>query len=306
MKKIKEAEPITNGPNVFKRPPPEAVRSGASVKPNKINGLKVGDTNVKVINQAPYPQIVIIPHKSEGGNANNFNLKVGDQTIGFSNRKGNLENSEQKNNNNLDFIIKNSKEEQFDSNDFAEVLRTSDFDQNSENGNRGQVQIVINNQRRKAALIRASEKQNLMLSNLMDVMHRHNNDHENVSKNSSSLEKHMEEVLKRQVNALEELKSNVINSDDSGEFTAERLTLLEDASHRQLEVLEDLVTAVQRLDKGNTEERLQNLETIAVHQNAMLEEMHEAMTKTTTTQNPASLKIKPPTAATPTLNSSSQ
>ena len=52
----------------------------------------------------------------------------------------------------------------------------------------------------------------------------------------------------RQVNALEELKNNVINSDDNGEFTAERLTLLEDASHRQLEVLEDLVTAVQRLD----------------------------------------------------------
>jgi hypothetical protein len=294
---------------VFKRPPPEAVRSGASVKPNKINGLKIGDTNVKVINQAPYPQIVIIPHKSEGGNANNFNLQVGDQTIGFSNRKGNLENSEQKNNNNnVDFIIKNIKEEQFENN-FAEVLRTSDFDQNSGNGNQGQVQIVINNQRRKAALIRASEKQNLMLSNLMDAMHRHkghNDDHENGLKNSSSLEKHMEEVLKRQVNALEELKSNVINSDDSGEFTAERLTLLEDASHRQLEVLEDLVTAVQRLDKGNTEERLQNLETIAVHQNAMLEEMHEAMTKTTTTQNPASLKIKPPTAATPTLNSSSQ
>ena len=300
---------------MFKRPPPEAVRSGASVKPNKINGLKIGDTNVKVINQAPYPQIVIIPHKSEGGNANNFNLQVGDQTIGFSNRKGNLENNSEQKNNNNNFIIKNSnKEEQFDSNDFAEVIRTSDFaDQNSGNsGNQGQVQIVINNQRRKAALIRASEKQNLMLSNLMDAMHRHkghnnNEGHENAgSKNSSSLEKHMEEVLKRQVNALEELKSNVINSDDSGEFTAERLTLLEDASHRQLEVLEDLVTAVQRLDKGNTEERLQNLETIAVHQNAMLEEMHEAMTKTTTTQNPASLKIKPPTAATPTLNSSSQ
>merc|ERR1719273_93673 len=142
-------------------------------------------------------------------------------------------------------------------------------------------------------------------------MHRHKDGHEDdnkQNKSKSSLDLHMEEVLKRQVNALEELKNNVISSDDTGEFTAERLTLLEDASHRKLEVLEDLVTAVQRLDsdKGSTEERLQNLETIAVHQNAMLEEMHEAMTKTTTTQNPASLKIKPPTAATPTLNSSSQ
>ena len=117
----------------------------------------------------------------------------------------------------------------------------------------------------------------------------------------------MEEVLKRQVNALEELRNNVINSDDNGEFTGERLTLLEDASHRQLEVLEDLVTAVQRLDsdKGSTEERLQNLETIAVHQNVMLEEMHEAMTKTTTTQNPGQT-LKPPTVATPTQNKNSQ
>ena len=240
---------------------------------------------------------MIIPHKSDGGDANDFNLQLGDQSIGFSNRKGNLEKdtveTDRGNNNNN----KGKKNTNF------EVLRTSDFD--DAGSNQGQVQIVINNQRRKAALIRASEKQSLMLQNLMDAMHRHEN--ENGNSSSSSLDKHMEEVLKRQVNALEELKNNVINSDDNGEFTTERLTLLEDASHRQLEVLEDLVTAVQRLDsdKGSTEERLQNLETIAVHQNAMLEEMHEAMTKTTTTQNPGQTS-KAPTAATPTKNNSPQ
>ena len=130
-------------------------------------------------------------------------------------------------------------------------------------------------------MIRASEKQSLMLHNLMDAMHR-------TSTNDSSLDTHMEEVLKRQANALTELKNNVVEADPDGEFTAERLTLLEDASHRQLAILEDLVTAVQKLntEKGSTEDRLHKLELIAVHQNQMLQDMHEAISKTTTTPEP--------------------
>ena len=103
---------------------------------------------------------------------------------------------------------------------------------------------MINNQRRKEALIRASEKQSLMLGNLMDAMHRKVDE----SSTEDTLETHMEEVLLRQNEALKELKNSVESSDPDEDFTAERLTMLEDASHRQLEVLEDLVTAVQRMD----------------------------------------------------------
>ena len=164
------------------------------------------------MNQAPYPQIVIIPHKSD--NANNFKLSLGDQEIGFSQRKGLNSNS------NLDLNL---------------------------NGN--QIEIVVNNKKRKEALIRASEKQSLMLKNLMDAMHRHQTED---SGSQEDLDVHMEAVLKRQAKALDELKNNVVNADPDDGFTSERLTLLEDASHRQLDVLEDLVNAVQRLhtDKG--------------------------------------------------------
>ena len=160
-----------------------------------------------MINEAPYPQIVIIPHKSD--NANDFKLSLGDQEIGFSNRQGSL------------------------SNDNIEIIRPTE-----------QVKITINNLKRKEALIRASERQSLMLGNLMDAMHRKTDE----SSTEDTLGSHMEEVLQRQNEALKELKYSVEISDPDEDFTAERLTMLEDASHRQLEVLEDLVTAVQHMD----------------------------------------------------------
>ena len=197
-KEIANREPITKrpGPTLLREPPeiPRTVPQGSQ------------NTNVRVINEANYPQIVIIPHKSD--NANDFKLSVGDQEIGFSNRQGLT-------------------------NDNIEIIKPTE-----------QVKIVINNQRRKEALIRASEKQSLMLENLMDAMHRKVDE----SSTEDTLETHMEEVLQRQNEALKELKSSVENSDPDEDFTAERLTMLEDASHRQLEVLEDLVTAVQRMD----------------------------------------------------------
>ena len=198
----KEVEPITKRPKAsptLLREPPEIPRSRVP------EGVQ--NTNVRVINEANYPQIVIIPHKSD--NANDFKLSVGDQEIGFSNRQGSL------------------------SNDNIEIIKPTE-----------QVKIVINNQRRKEALIRASEKQSLMLENLMDAMHRKVEE----TSTEDTLETHMEEVLQRQNDALKELRTSVENSDPDEDFTAERLTMLEDASHRQLEVLEDLVTAVQRMD----------------------------------------------------------
>lgn len=269
--KNKHREPVTPGSS--RRPdPPETEKTQSGVKASKspsqfesiqeVQGVHGpgGVTNVKVVNQAPYPQIVIIPHKAE--NPNEFKLSLGDQVIGFSARKGNL-----------------AKDTEF----------LSHLEQ-------GQVPI-IDNERRKEALMRASEKQSLMLENLMDAMDKHK---ETNHDENGTFDQHMEQVLHRQAAALDQLKQSVLVSNPDDNFTSERLTLLEDASHRQLEVLEDLVTAVQRMDgsHGDTEERLQNLETIAVHQNAMLEKMHEAM-KTTTTHAP----IPPPA---PTLETSTR
>ena len=62
--------------------------------------------------------------------------------------------------------------------------------------------------------------------------------HKNLDESSTedTLGSHMEEVLQRQNEALKELKYSVEISDPDEDFTAERLTMLEDASHRQLEV----------------------------------------------------------------------
>lgn len=202
----KEIEPITKRPKIS---PPLIREKIPEIPRNSQQKSPPSNTNVRVINEAPYPQIVIIPHKSD--NANDFKLSLGDQEIGFSNRQGSL------------------------SNDNIEILKPRPTEQ---------VQITINNLRRKEALIRASEKQSLMLENLMDAMHRKTDE----NSTEDTLESHMEEVLQRQNDALKELKHSVEISDPDEDFTAERLTMLEDASHRQLEVLEDLVTAVQRMD----------------------------------------------------------
>ena len=216
----------------FEQNHPICARSHSRPTTNKaLNKKKQGDTNVKVINQAPYPQIVIIPHKD--GAANDFKLSLGDQEIGFSQRKGLLKEQQQD-------IVRPSRPEIRPT---AEAL-VGGLPEITTSG----VQIIIhNNQRRKEALIRASEKQSLMLANLMDAMHRPRpNQTETTHQDLTSFDKHMEEVLKRQANALNELRHNVESSDPEEAFTSERLTLLEDASHRQLAILEDLVSAIQR------------------------------------------------------------
>jgi hypothetical protein len=121
------------------------------------------------------------------------------------------------------------------------------------------------NERRRQALLRASEKQELLLTNLLDAVERRKKDKENSHKDKKvdvTIENVVEEVIQRQMIALNGLKhsvevvggeSNQSNQSAGGdkknvEFVDERLKLLEDASHRQLEVLESLIDGVQRLD----------------------------------------------------------
>ena len=88
----------------------------------------------------------------------------------------------------------------------------------------------------------------------------------------------MESAIKKQLMALTGLKTSVQETEPATEepaFVEERLNLLEDASHRQLEILESLIDAVQKLDAGGdrTEERLRVLERIAENQNLMLDKL---------------------------------
>ena len=92
------------------------------------------------------------------------------------------------------------------------------------------------------------------------------------------MESVVENVIKKQLMALTGLKTSVEETAPASEepaFVEERLNLLEDASHRQLEIMESLIDAVQKLDAGGdrTEERLRVLERIAENQNLMFDKL---------------------------------
>jgi hypothetical protein len=62
----------------------------------------------------------------------------------------------------------------------------------------------------------------------------------------------VEQVIHNQMQALSDFRHSIEQSTIGGneEFTSERLSMLEDASHRQLEVLESLIEAVEKLNAG--------------------------------------------------------
>jgi hypothetical protein len=200
---------------------------------------------------------------------------------------------------------------------------------NENNNNQGEVRgpkeqfsrltqdVDVNNlnEKRRQALLRASEKQELLLQNLLDAVERRKKDKEGSQSKFNNgadvtVENVVEEVIQKQILALSGLKHSVEevggtrlqnnvqgNDKDDVEFVGERLKLLEDASHRQLEVLESLIDAVQRLDSGAFQnyDRLKNLETITVHQNQMLDQLSTAMmpSSTSSTDLTTSETIRP-------------
>ena len=221
-------------------------------------------TFVKVINQAPYPQVVIIPHQSD--KANKFSLTLGDQTIGFDggsnnvNRMGKLPD-DSRSTGSQQLVLKDggnktrneSAENTFDEDDLEVPEHPED----------------MGNEARREALVRASEKQALLLENLKDAVERHRL--ESASKNGSQPEdeakvQQFEKVIHNQMVALNDFRHSIEQStvEENDEYTSERLSMLEDASHRQLEVLESLIEAVEKLNVGTSgaNERLANLEAL--------------------------------------------
>ena len=158
---------------------------------------------------------------------------------------------------------------------------------------KGRVEVVSEvsalNERRREALLRASEKQELLLQNLLDAVERHRQElqekflsddgldiEEAAHVEEAKVETVVEQAIKKQLMALTGLKTSVELTQPSEEpFVEERLNLLEDASHRQLEIMESLIDAVQKLDSkvGGSEERLRVLERIAENQNLMLDKL---------------------------------
>jgi hypothetical protein len=218
---------------------------------------------VKVINQAPYPQVVIIPHQSN--NPNKFSLTLGDQVIGFDgdsnnvNRMGKLPD-ESKSLVNQQLILKESGQQtngsagqSVDESRHQRLANSSALDDDD---------FVLpahpqelGNEARKEALMRASEKQSLLLENLMDAVERHRLELKNSSKpEDKSKVQQMEQVIHKQMLAVNDFRQTIAQSgvDGNEEFTSERLAVLEDASHRQLEVLESLIEAVEKLNAGNS------------------------------------------------------
>ena len=129
---------------------------------------------------------------------------------------------------------------------------------------------------RRQALLRASEKQELMLDNLMDAVKRNKELEEESGEGDEGEEVsevlEMEMMVREQIAILSQMRGTVLNM-QGGEVQGEaRISMLEDASHRQLEVLEILTDAMHAFEeaRGETHERLVELEATAVeHRDAV-------------------------------------
>jgi len=279
----------------------------AKSKPGKVtqtlfrtpNGTVI---NTNVINKAGYPQVVIIPHYLDETDKK-IRLRFDDNhVIDFetspsedgSIQSGNLQSAEPTSATTV-FKAENPFQRL--------VLRPTDPVNNTE--------LSELNERRREALLRASEKQELLLQNLLDAVERHRQEvqrgfleaHRACAEGEpcSSPDKELqvetvvEEAIRKQLTALTGLKHSVEDTPTGVEpFVEERLNLLEDASHRQLEIMESLIDAVQKLDSKSdrAEDRLRVLERIAENQNLMIDKLSVVQsenptlrsTSTTTTQ----------------------
>ena len=261
--------------------PPERVTE----KANKSHGVTYSHTNV--VNKAGFPQVVIIPHYSsphtEGKKIElSFN---NDQVISFETTDRLLGRGQPADNLSNPF-------EKLQLSPNTTVATTSTSAATTEKRKKL-------NERRRQALLRASEKQELLLQNLLDAVDRHRQEVQQKLQadtrgdSENQVESIVEEAINKQVLALTGLKRSLKEFEQAAnpaedfrlpgatkeDFVGERLSLLEDASHRQLEVLESLIDAVQRLDGdgSQTDERLANLERIAEEQNLMLKDLSQTM-----------------------------
>ncbi|TRY67791.1 hypothetical protein TCAL_06428 [Tigriopus californicus] len=142
-----------------------------------------------------------------------------------------------------------------------------------EGSNNATVEI---NEARKAALLRASEKQELMIENLINAVGRHRESHVNESDIFDEGEvQELEKLIQEQMTMLSGMKQTLNDFDSTGVFVEQRLNLLEDASHRQLEVLETLTNAMQQFEVEQTKtlERIERLEATAVRHEMFLDQL---------------------------------
>ncbi len=134
---------------------------------------------------------------------------------------------------------------------------------------------------RRQALLRASEKQELMIKNLVDAVVRHKEvqiQHgSKISPKDEAAMREMETLIGDQMKLMQDMKSMIPVSTKELDFTEQRLFMLEDASHRQLDVLETLTGAMARFDQVSSKahERIRNLEKTAVEHRQMIDKLVE-------------------------------
>ena len=132
---------------------------------------------------------------------------------------------------------------------------------------------------RRQALLRASEKQELMLENLLDAVNRNKAQTAEKIKETETVSEvlEMERLVREQIAMLEKMRGTVSTVGGEGDATTTeaRMSLLEDASHRQLEVLEILTDAMHSFEEqnGKTGERLKKLEATAVEHREMIDRL---------------------------------
>ena len=237
------------------------------------NGLTL-NSKTNIINQGDKPQIVIVPHTTPSSGPNGrLKLQIGPKVI-------NLETGAvlDPRNAQVDLILPrppvvrsgqlrlaggaNITEEERESLSRVAAFRGGDDGQPFPFSHDVISKDDIDDEEkdkfeeRRQALLRASEKQELMLDNLMDAVKRNKElqkeSQEEGEEVSEVLE--MEMMVREQIAILSQMKGTVLNMQDDGEVQGEaRISMLEDASHRQLEVLEILTDAMHAFEEARGE-----------------------------------------------------
>ena len=255
------------------------------------NGLTL-NSKTNIINQGDKPQIVIVPHTTPSSGPNGrLKLQIGPKVI-------NLETGAvlDPRNAQVDLILPrppvvrngqlrlaggaNITEEERESLSRVAAFRGGDDGQPFPFSHDVISKDDIDDEEkdkfeeRRQALLRASEKQELMLDNLMDAVKRNKELQEESQEEGEEVSEvlEMEMMVREQIAILSQMKGTVLNMQDDGEVQGEaRISMLEDASHRQLEVLEILTDAMHAFEeaRGETNERLVELEATAVEHRDM-------------------------------------
>ncbi len=291
-------------------------------KAGRVRGERFRGGTTRIVNNGRQPQIIIIPTSESGDVADGFRLSFDPNEIRFATEgkeEGgdpfgklrlfddekrevesiqdgvgsvinadfndydllDLEEDEEERRRVEDMIVRALESDQ------ELELQLSTFGREEEEEEEGEEGLTLEElEARRQALLRASEKQELMISNLVDAVARHKEAASGGGGGGGGRLREMEEMeqlIVDQVDIMEEMKS--VLKEGGGApgggtvimFTEQRLLMLEDASHRQLDVLETLTGAMDKFDRESraAEGRIRKLEETAVEHREIINKLVE-------------------------------